>query len=215
MMTLETGAVRTPSSRENAAWEATGSPKQPTFGRYTELLFSEMSPEQRAGYDQIIRERGICPGPYKIWLENAPLMKLLVPLGTYFRAQSELNDAEREIATILIVAKWGAAYAISEHEWIAESTGGYSAAALPRETVERMIVGMPVDFSDPRQQAVYEVALALTNARHVPSGLYKRAVTVLGNAGVTDLTVLLGYFTMVALTLSLHDVPSGAEGIVR
>jgi len=40
-------------------------------------------------------------------------------------------------------------------------------------------------------------------------------VTVLGNVGVTDLTVLLGYFSMVAFTLMFHDVPSGAEGIKR
>jgi 4-carboxymuconolactone decarboxylase len=205
----------TRAPREHSPAVQTDRITQASFGRYREMPLSEMSPEQRAGYDQIMRERGICPGPYKIWVENAPLMNLLVPIGTYYWKHSSLNDTEREIATVLIVAKWGAAYAVGEHEWIAESTGGYSAAAIPSEKVERMIIGLPVEFADPRQQAVYEVSRALIHSRYVPKSLYQRAVTVLGNVGVTDLTVLLGYFSMVAFTLMFHDVPSGAEGMAR
>jgi 4-carboxymuconolactone decarboxylase len=206
---------QTLSQREHSPAEQTDRAVHATFGRYREIALPDMSPEQRAGYDHIMRERGICPGPYKIWVENAQVMNLLVPIGSYYRRHSSLNDTEREIATVLIVAKWGAAYAVGEHEWIAESTGGYSAAAIPPEKVERLIVGVPVEFADPRQQAVYEVSLALINSRYLPKSLYERAVTVLGNAGVTDLTVLLGYFSMVAFTLMFHDVPSGAAGITR
>ena len=81
---------------------------------------------------------------------------------------------------MLVVAKWGAAYPISEHEWIAASDHGYSKAALAPEVVERMIVGLPVSFADPRQQVIYEVATALINSRYVPKGLYDRAVKALG-----------------------------------
>jgi len=212
----------TPDSRTEATLPqrehtlgALTSPVHATFGRYREIPLSDMSPEQRSGYDDILRERGMCPGPYRIWVENAPIMKLLVPIGAYYRTSSSLTEAEREIATLLIVAKWGAAYALGEHEWIAESTGGYSSAAIPREKVERMIIGTPVEFADARQQVVYDVSLTLIHSRYVPKGLYERAVRLLGNTGVTDLTVLLGYFSMVALTLMFHDVPSGAEGIER
>lgn len=116
---------------------------QPTFGRYTEIPLDHMSAEQRTGYEYVVRERGMCPGPYKIWVENAPLMNLMVPLGTYYKKHSTLNDTEREIATILVVAKLRAAFALSEHEWIAEQSGGYSKAGIPAEKVERMIIGLP------------------------------------------------------------------------
>jgi len=142
-------------------------------------------------------------------------MDLMVPIGVYYREHSSLNGTEREIATVLIVAKWHAAFAICEHEWIAESTGGYSTAAVPGEKVERMIIGLPVAFEDPRQQVVYEVSTALIHSRYVPKGLYERAVKLLGNNGVTDLTVLIGYFSMVALTLMFYDVPSCAESMKR
>lgn len=187
----------------------------PTFGRYAEIPLDRMTVEQRKGYDYVMRDRGRCPGPYKIWLENPRIMELLVPIGAYYREHSSLNDTEREIATVLIVAKWRAAFAVCEHEWIAASTSGYSNAAIPSEKVERMIIGLPVAFDDTRQQVIYEVSIALIHSRYVPNGLYERAVKVLGNSGVTDLTVLIGYFSMVALTLMFHDVPSRAEGMKR
>jgi 4-carboxymuconolactone decarboxylase len=142
-------------------------------------------------------------------------MKLTVPLGVFYRSESSLTEAEREIAVLLTVAKWGAAYAISEHEWIAQGTSGYSHAAIPADKVERLIVGLPVTFDDSRQQIVYEVASALTNSRYVPKGLYDRAVREIGNNGITDLALIMGYFTMVAFTLMFHDVPSFAQGMQR
>lgn len=187
----------------------------PTFGRYSEIPLDSMTTEQRGGYDSIMKDRGICPGPYKIWVENPALMKLMIPMGVYYRSGSGLSEAEREIAVLLIVGKWGAAFPLSEHEWIAESTSGYSKAGIPAGTVERIITGLPVSFEDSRQQLVYEVAGALVNARYVPKGLYDRAMKELGTNAISDLAMIMGYFTMVAFTLMFHDVPSFAEGLKR
>lgn len=186
-----------------------------TFGRYSEIPLDRMTPEQRSGYDSIMKDRGMCPGPYKIWVESPALMRLMVPMGVYYRSGSCLSEAEREIAVLLILGKWGAAFPLSEHEWIAESTTGYSKAGIPSEKVERLIAGLPVSFEDSRQQVVYEVASALVNSRYVPKGLYDRALQKLGANGVSDLAVIMGYFTMVAFTLMFHDVPSFAEGMKR
>jgi 4-carboxymuconolactone decarboxylase len=188
---------------------------QPTFGRYAEIALEQMTPEQRKGYDAIIKARGMCPGPSKIWVENPTAMKLTVPLGVFYRSESSLTEAEREIAVLLTVAKWGADFAIGEHECIAQGTSGYSHAAIPTDKVERLIVGLPVTFDDSRQQIVYEVASALTNSRYVPKGLYDRAVREIGNNGITDLALIMGYFTMVASTLMFHDVPSFAQEMQR
>lgn len=49
----------------------------------------------------------------------------------------------------------------------------------------------------------------------VPQGLYERAIKLLGDRGLTDLTVLIGYFTSVSLTLVAYDVPSNAVGLKR
>ena len=70
-------------------------------------------------------------------------------------------------------------------------------------------------FEDPRQQVVYEIASALIAPRVVPKGLYQRGVALLGDAGLVDLTMLLGWFTGVSFTLMVYDVPSDAVGLER
>src|ERR1700745_2650483 len=181
-----------------------------TFGRYTEIPVDQMTSEQRRGYELVVQERGEAPGPYKIFIQNPHLLQVLVPVGKYFQqSHSSLSDAEREIVVNLINAKWHAAYSNYEHEMIGERAG------LPPEKVQALIAGLPTPFENPRQQVAYEMTCALIAPRVVPTGLYRRAVELLGHAGLTDLTVLIGYFTSVSLTLAAYDVPSSAIGFKR
>ena len=181
-----------------------------TFGRYTELTVDQMTPEQKKAYDLVVGERGEAPGPYKIWLQNQNLMQVMVPVGKYFqRSHSSLSDAEREIVVNLINAKWLTSYSNHEHEKIGENAG------LPAEKVQALIAGLHTSFNDPRQQVVYDMTTTLIAPRIVPQGLYARAVKLLGDRGLTDLTVLIGYFTSVSLSLSAYDVPSNAVGLKR
>ncbi len=179
-----------------------------TFGRYAEIPLERMTAEQKRAYEFTVKMRGLVPGPYKIWLQNPKLIELMVPLGAYYQGHSSLSKAEIEIATNLTNARWLAAYSNYEHEKIAEKDGN-----LPPQKVQALIAGLPTSFEDPRQQVVYEITSALIAPRVVPRGLYQRAVNLLGDAGLTDLTVLIGYFTCVSLTLVAYDVPSNAVGL--
>lgn len=184
--------------------------RKPTFGRYAEIPLGEMTPGQREGYDLVVRERGQAPGPYKIFVQNPGLMQIVVPVGAYFASGgSSLSQSEREIATSIINGKWLAAYANYEHEIIGESAG------LAASKVEALIAGLPTSFEDPRQQVIYDLTLALTAPRVVPQGLYQRAVDLLGDRGVTDLTMLIGYFSTVSFTLMAYNVPAHAAGLER
>ena len=42
----------------------------PTFGRYAEIPYDQMTPEQKDAYETIIKARGRLPGPVKIWIHN-------------------------------------------------------------------------------------------------------------------------------------------------
>ena len=97
-------------------------------------------------------------------------------------------------------ARWLAAYSNYEHEMIAEQDGG-----LPPAKVQALIAGLPTSFEIPRHQVVYEITTALIAPRVVPTGLYRRAVNLLGDTGLTDWTVLIGYFTCISLTLMAYD----------
>ena len=179
-----------------------------SFGRFEETPVGEMAPETKDAYDFTVQLRGQVPGPHKIWLSNPKLSKTIVPIGAYYQKHSTLTKAEIEIATNLVNARWLAAYSNYEHEIIGEEAGD-----LPARKVEAIIAGLPTSFDDPRQQVVYELASALVAPRIVPKGLYRRPKALLGDAGIVDVTMLLGWFTGVSLTLAAFDVPSNAVGL--
>lgn len=179
-----------------------------TFGRFVETPIAQMPAEMKKAYDATMQLRGLVPGPHKIWLANPTLSQTIVPVGAYFQSASVLTKAEIEIATNVINGRWLAAYANYEHEWIAEELGG-----LAPEQVQRLIAGLPTSFDDPRQQIVYELASTLAQPRVVPLGLFQRAQRLLGDAGIVEVTVLMGWFTAVSLTLMAYDVPANAVGL--
>ena len=63
------------------------------------------------------------------------------------------------------------------------------------------------------KEVVYQIASALVTPRLVPLGLYRRAKALIRDAGIVDVTVLIGWFTMVSATLSAFDVPANAVGL--
>jgi 4-carboxymuconolactone decarboxylase len=180
-----------------------------TFGRYQEIPVDRLPAEMKEAYEFTVGMRGHLPGPSKIWLANPKLLQTITPTGAYFQTESTLTKAEIEIATNLINGKWHAAYSNHEHEQIGQVGGG-----LAPQKVQALIAGLPTSFDDPRQQVVYELASALIGPRVVPQGLYQRARELLGDKGIVDVTVLLGWYTAVSLTLAAYDVPSTAVGLI-
>jgi 4-carboxymuconolactone decarboxylase len=185
-------------------------PDTPTFGRYAEIPYDQMTPEQQEGYRSLIETRGRLPGPTKIWVHNPKLAKVAGPFGAHFQAgQYSLSEREREIAVCIITSKWHSAYPTSAHERRGKEVG------LPADKVEALITGLPTSFPDAREQVVYEMASALANGRWIPQGLYERAVKALGHVGITDVITLMGHYSSVAMTLAFYDVPAGAAGMAR
>jgi len=179
-----------------------------TFGRFAETPAGAMGAEMRSAYEYTLKLRGLVPGPHKMYAAHQRPLITIVATGAYFQTESSLSKAEIEIATNVINGRWCAAYANYEHEKI-----GVEQGHLPPEQVAALIAGLPTSFDDPRQQIVYELAATLAAARVVPLGLFRRARNLLGDAGIVDVTALLGWFTTVCLTLMAYDVPSDATGL--
>ena len=59
------------------------------------------------------------------------------------------------------------------------------------------------------------MAIALVGERLIPQGLHDRAVAALSHEGVTDIIVLMGYYTAVSLTMNFYAVAPGTPGISR
>ena len=110
-------------------------PDTPTFGRYAEIPYDKMTPEQQEGYRTLIETRGRLPGPNKIYVHNPKLAKVMGPLGAYFRTGYSLSEREREIAVVIINSKWHSAYPTNAHERAGKAAG------LPDDKVEALLSG--------------------------------------------------------------------------
>ena len=175
----------------------------PTFGRYAEIPVDRMTAAQREGYKFLVEGlRGRLPGPYKVWVHNPKLLHAAAALGQHFTpGESALSEREREIAVLVTTSHWLSAYPTAAHEKRGVEVG------LPAAAVEAIVAGLPTSFPDAREQAVYEVAMA--------QGLYDRAVSALGHESVTDMIVLMGYYTAVSLTMNFYAVAAGTPGLTR
>ena len=115
-------------------------PETPTFGRYAEIPYDQMTREQQEGYRSLIETRGQVGGPSKIWVHNPKLAKAAGPVGAHFHpGHYSLTEREREIAVIVINSKWHSAYPTNAHERRGKEVG------LPADKVEAMLV-RPADL---------------------------------------------------------------------
>jgi len=182
----------------------------PTFGRYTEVPYDQMTPEQQEGFRSLTETRGArLPGPNKIYVENPKLARVIGPFGAHFRKGHTLTEREREIVVTIVTSKWHSAYPAASHERAAKAAG------LPDEKVDAIVSGLPVSFEDKREQVIYEMATCPTHSRCVSKGLFGRAVEALGHVGITDVIALMGHYTSTSMTLAFFDVPPGSTGMAR
>jgi 4-carboxymuconolactone decarboxylase len=184
---------------------------KPTMGRYAEIPYDRMSPAQQEAYRYLVDgPRGRLPGPYKVWVHNPKLVHAAAPMGQHFTpGSSTLTEREREIAVLVITSAWNSDYPTAAHEKRGKEVG------LPADAVEALIAGRETSFADAREQLVYEVALSLARNRIISQGLHDRAVAGLGHERITDMIVLMGYYTAVSLTMNFYAVPAGTAGLAR
>ena len=108
---VDTAVAAVQDIRQTQAGKETEMPETPTFGRYAEIPYDEMTPEQQEGYRFLVETRGAAGGPSKIWVHNPKLVKASAPLGAHFHPGGySLSEREREIAVIVINSKWHSAY---------------------------------------------------------------------------------------------------------
>ena len=132
------------------------------------------------------------------------------PFGGHFHeVKYSLTLREREIAVCVINSKFHS----NDPIWAHERHG--KAAGVPAEKIEAILSDLTTSFDDEREQVIYEMAVALSNARWVSQGLYDRAVKALDHVGITDAIALIGHYSTVSMTLAFYDVPAGATGMKR
>ena len=162
----------------------------------------DMTPEQRAVHDMVVTGvRGKMIGPLRAVIHSPELARRWSALGEYLRFNTCLPPRLSELAIIVT----GRHYT-SQVEWWAHSAAALK-AGLSADVIEAIKVGATPEFSDPDEAAIYEFTRQLLQTGQLDEATYHAIVARWGARGVVELTAVIGYYTMVSMTLNAHEIP--------
>ena len=162
---------------------------------------AERTPEEREVCEEAVSGlRGRVPAPMIAWLKNPELARRGQRLGELLRYQTTLEPRLSELAILVTARHWS-----SHHEWTAHKREGLKAGMDP-DVVAAIAARQEPALRDERERAVYDVARALFATRRLPDALYRRGGAVLGERGLVELVGIVGYYSMVALTLNAFEL---------
>jgi 4-carboxymuconolactone decarboxylase len=141
------------------------------------LTQAEMTDDQRRVYEATVAgRRGRAPAPVIAWLESP------------------------ELAILVIARYWTAQY-----EWFAHKQEALKAGLGPA-LIDDVARRRQPHFENGDERLVYEFSMNLIENHSVHDDLYRATVDALGERGVVELVGLLGYYTLISMTLNTFEI---------
>jgi 4-carboxymuconolactone decarboxylase len=167
---------------------------------------SELTPEQRRVVDGILGRRGgRIPGPYRLSLHCPELTEVWHPLGEMLRLKSRFPLRLSEWAIIVTARAWDCQYVFNAHAPAAVKAG------ISQALVDALARGERPPFEQADEEVFYDFGTELIERHAVNDKTYARALELFGVQGVVEVTALMGYYSMVAMTLLAHEMPVAAD----
>jgi 4-carboxymuconolactone decarboxylase len=161
-----------------------------------------MTPEQEQVYRSVISgPRGTLVGPLRVALHRPELAERWSAFGEILRFGTTLPKRLTELAIVVTARRWN-----SQIEWHvhaeAAARAGIAAAAL-----DAIRAGAAPTFDDQDDVDVYDFARMLQQTGNVAEDVYQRVYARWGKVGIVELTAVIGYYTLVSMTLNVHEIP--------
>jgi 4-carboxymuconolactone decarboxylase len=165
---------------------------------------SELGPAERAEYETAIKAFGAPTGPRMPLLNSPDVLQAWSDMQKALD-RSALPPVLRELAIITVAAYWQ-----SEFEWFVHAAGARKFGISP-DVIEAIRRRQIPHFESQDQRIVFDYTRELIDDHEVSDPTYQAAWKLLGTRSLVDLTVLLGHYTAVSMTLNAHHVPIPAN----
>ncbi|HIO02250.1 MAG TPA: carboxymuconolactone decarboxylase family protein [Alphaproteobacteria bacterium] len=170
--------------------------------RFVTLTSEEMNENQQAVWEEIQSgPRGASPnGPFMAWLQSPTLADCAQKLGEYLRFHAQIDKRLAELAILTVARHWTAQF-----EWFAHKKFALE-AGLSRDIIDSIQTHERPNFANDDEAAVYDFSVELQKTHQVSDAGYNAVMKHIGQAGAVDLVGLLGYYTLVSMTLNVYQV---------
>ncbi len=163
---------------------------------------SDLSQEQAALLADIQKTRGKGPlgGPFAVFLHAPEYGDLAQKLGAFCRYRTSVPPRLSEFTILVLARFWRSQYEFWVHAPIAEKAG------VKPDTIKAVRTGRPVKLTKD-ERAIYDFIAELHKTKRVSDKNYKRVHALFGDAGTVEFVGIVGYYTLVAMTLNVFRVP--------
>ena len=151
---------------------------------------AELTPEQKPLYDDMrqgissnfnafktIREDGALMGPWNPWLREPVIGKAIWDLTLAMTAKATLPNDVRQIAILVVGARFGAAYELYAHIAVAEREG------MKPERLATLVADLKPNDLTAEESVAFDLAYALVRGGVLPEPIYRLAVDTFGQHG--------------------------------
>jgi 4-carboxymuconolactone decarboxylase len=169
------------------------------------LARDAMSDAQRTAADAIINgPRKAIFGPFVPLLRCPLLMERVGALGEALRFSGSLPDPVRELVILVVARETSNQFEWQTHVPLARRAG------VSEAVIAAIWDGRQPRDLEPAAQAAVEFAAELMLRHGTSDATYRAADVAFGEAGVVELAILVGYFTMVCWLMNVARTPGPA-----
>jgi 4-carboxymuconolactone decarboxylase len=176
--------------------------------RFSQLKLEDTSGVQRALAERMLKEtRSGLAGPWNVMLRSPEMSENLLGIYNYFRWKTALPRPLVELAILTTAREWSAPYEWSAHYPLALEAG------VPQAVLASLRVGRRPDKMTPEQAVTHDFTVELCRKHVVSDVTFQKAITVLGEKNVVDLTSLVGTYISIGALLNMAEVkPAVKDG---
>ena len=132
-------------------------------------------------------------------LLNPELSRRLRGLGNMLWERTSLDRGLVELAISITGRHWEA-----NVEWAAHAPRAIE-YGIPASVIDDVYAGKRPSGS-PEQVLMYDLCMSLHESHRLPIELYRRGVESFGERGVMEITAIIGFYTLISMTLNAFEV---------
>ena len=181
-----------------------------------------LDPQQRKLYDDVlkspraqgpmgkllVRNDGSLVGPFDAWMRSPVLGSLFERAGMALRTDTSVSDAAREVAICVVARAWNA-----DFEWWVHGRVAL-AAGVPQSVLDAIAARRAPAIDDREVVAAHDIAVELVYKRGLDTATLERAKAELGERGLVEIVMAVGFYQLVSGTLESFHPPGPSGNLV-
>ncbi len=182
------------------------------MARTPALTRDSIAEDQRAAFDELVQQRGEVPasGPGSVMLNAPEVAKRALDLAGFLRGESSsLERRIRELAMLVAARENDCQYIWNAHAPYARAAG------LRDDIVDALRDKNELPGLADDEAAVINYGREFFRTRRVSQSAFDAALTQFGVQGLTELTTLMGCYSMLAFNVNAFGVELPAERTER